>query len=310
MATVTGLTADRMLAIEAASVVSGDVDVNGYLNLVKHDGSSINAGYVIGPKGDPGTDGQDAAPGSVSVSADTTIVRTSDGRGKVADPTEDDDAATKLYTDDSVGSVRDLIIPTELDANTDLNTVTSTGTYIQSVDASATTLLNYPVTQGGVLEVFHNDTSSGLPLRIWQRFLPTGSLSKTFFMRLCNENGWVGWQIFDSGTVQDTGWVDASLQNGWTNSGGSYAHAGYRARNGWAKIRGQIHAGNTADQTTLFSIPAEFGPESRLTCVTIADSATNTARIDVWPDGRVTCRGGVVSNSWLSLDVASWPIET
>lgn len=60
MATVTSLTADRMLAIEAGSVVDGDV-IGGNLILTKHDGSQINAGSVTGPKGDPGPIGSDLA---------------------------------------------------------------------------------------------------------------------------------------------------------------------------------------------------------------------------------------------------------
>lgn len=58
MTTVTSLTADRMLAIEAASVVDGDV-VGDNLILTKHDGSQINAGSVRGPQGSPGPVGQD-----------------------------------------------------------------------------------------------------------------------------------------------------------------------------------------------------------------------------------------------------------
>lgn len=53
MATVTGLTSARMLAIEAASVVSGVVTA-GHLILTKHDASTIDAGSVIGPTGAPG----------------------------------------------------------------------------------------------------------------------------------------------------------------------------------------------------------------------------------------------------------------
>src|SRR4249920_2087747 len=60
MTTVTSLTADRMLAIEAASVVDGDV-VGDNLILTKHDGTQINAGSVRGPKGDPGPVGSDLA---------------------------------------------------------------------------------------------------------------------------------------------------------------------------------------------------------------------------------------------------------
>jgi hypothetical protein len=46
MATVTGLTATRMLAIEAASVVSGTVNGSNHLILTKHDGSTIDAGAL------------------------------------------------------------------------------------------------------------------------------------------------------------------------------------------------------------------------------------------------------------------------
>lgn len=50
MATVNGLTAERMLEIEANVVVGGAV-VGDDLILTKHDGSTINAGHV---RGDPG----------------------------------------------------------------------------------------------------------------------------------------------------------------------------------------------------------------------------------------------------------------
>lgn len=56
MATVTGLTAARMLAIEAASIVDGAV-VGDDLILTKHDSTTINAGVVKGPQGPPGDPG-------------------------------------------------------------------------------------------------------------------------------------------------------------------------------------------------------------------------------------------------------------
>lgn len=49
MATITGLTAARMLAIEAASVVDGEV-VGDNLILTKHDASTIDAGNVRGSR--------------------------------------------------------------------------------------------------------------------------------------------------------------------------------------------------------------------------------------------------------------------
>jgi hypothetical protein len=49
MATVTGLTAARMLAIEAASIVAGEVDNGtGHLVLTTQGGTDIDAGYVMG----------------------------------------------------------------------------------------------------------------------------------------------------------------------------------------------------------------------------------------------------------------------
>lgn len=53
MAEITGFTADRMLAIEDASIVDGNV-VGDDLILVKHDGTPINAGNVRGETGATG----------------------------------------------------------------------------------------------------------------------------------------------------------------------------------------------------------------------------------------------------------------
>lgn len=53
MATVTGLSKERMEEIEAASIVDGDV-VGNNLILTKHDGTQIDAGNVRGPIGPAG----------------------------------------------------------------------------------------------------------------------------------------------------------------------------------------------------------------------------------------------------------------
>ena len=69
MATITGLTAPRMLEIEAASIIDADI-VNGNLILTKHDGTTINAGPVTGPPGPVGPQGPaavSAIPGEVKL---------------------------------------------------------------------------------------------------------------------------------------------------------------------------------------------------------------------------------------------------
>jgi hypothetical protein len=58
MATVTVFTAARMEAIEGSSVVSGTVNGSGHLILTKHDGTTLDAGDVIGPVGPQGPVGE------------------------------------------------------------------------------------------------------------------------------------------------------------------------------------------------------------------------------------------------------------
>lgn len=70
MATVTGFTAARMLEIENASIVAGAVDLSGHLQLETQGGSTVDAGYVVGPAGPTG-------PGFIAtVIAQTTNLNT------------------------------------------------------------------------------------------------------------------------------------------------------------------------------------------------------------------------------------------
>lgn len=50
MASVNGLSKERMLEIEAASIVDGEVNVNGDLVLTRHDGTSFTAGNIKGTR--------------------------------------------------------------------------------------------------------------------------------------------------------------------------------------------------------------------------------------------------------------------
>ncbi len=75
MATITGLTAARMLEIEGASVVDGSI-VNGALILEKFNGVTINAGSVAGPQGPQGPTGPasiSAIPGELKIRPGSTL---------------------------------------------------------------------------------------------------------------------------------------------------------------------------------------------------------------------------------------------
>ena len=75
MATVTGLTAEKMLQIEAGSIIDGKVE-NGELILIQHDGTEVNAGPVSGPEGPQGPvgpSGLSAIPGEVKLWSGDTL---------------------------------------------------------------------------------------------------------------------------------------------------------------------------------------------------------------------------------------------
>lgn len=76
MTEITGLTAARMLEIEANSVVDGNIVVDDLI-LTKHDGSTINAGNVRGPIGPEGPEGGDPTVGSFRATrgSDTSLAR-------------------------------------------------------------------------------------------------------------------------------------------------------------------------------------------------------------------------------------------
>jgi microcystin-dependent protein len=65
MATVTGLTAERMLEIEGATVVSGEI-VGNHLILTKFDGTTVDTGVLPpGPTGPMGPAGVASIPGEI-----------------------------------------------------------------------------------------------------------------------------------------------------------------------------------------------------------------------------------------------------
>jgi len=73
MATVTGLTKERMLEIESQSVVNGYVNNMGNLILVNHGGGAIDAGDVKGPQGIQGATGQSGIPGGTTAIRNSTF---------------------------------------------------------------------------------------------------------------------------------------------------------------------------------------------------------------------------------------------
>src|SRR4051812_17549950 len=117
-----------MRAIEDSTVVDAEV-VGDNLFLITHDGGCIDAGSVRGPMPE----------GVVAPLGDSIPMRTSDGRLKVDDALEQDDAVPKWYADTKLDPRG-----TELGSGTDLDEITMPGIYTQTSNVEASSGINYP----------------------------------------------------------------------------------------------------------------------------------------------------------------------
>lgn len=137
MAIVTALTAERMLEIEGASIVDGEV-VGDSLLLTRFDETTINAGNVRGPQGTAGPAGANATlvpawtavnflvqgaiqpgilvpPAPIPVRSATQTVKIIGLRGSILGPT--DATATIVFRRNGVALAEQLPTPADVDAS-------------------------------------------------------------------------------------------------------------------------------------------------------------------------------------------------
>lgn len=88
-------------------------------------------------------------------------------------------------------------------------------------------------------------------------------------------------------------WIAATLQNGWTNAGGSYAPASYyKDPNGVVRLKGTVH-GNVTPATSIvaFTLPTGYRPSAELDFsvlyIPTSTSAATLAVAAVKADGTV-----------------------
>lgn len=229
MAVVTGMSAARMLAIEAASVVDGDV-VSGNLELTKHDGSKIIAGSVIGPAG---PSAYDAAVANGFVGTEAAWLATLQGvdgesayEVAVANGFVGTEAAWLLSLKGADGSAGASFVGTPLGANVNLNTILTPGVYTQAGNYHGGT--NYPDLTSGVLEVFsipsvgyiQRWTSLYDPTIIQIRSISYASWSAWAKVYVA-EKAYLGYSLRTTQSIPNNVWTDIQ----WASGGTDFGHA-------------------------------------------------------------------------------------
>ena len=100
--------------------------------------------------------------------------------------------------------------------------------------------------------------------------------------------GFLRWNE-DSINTNAEEWTNASLQNGWTHSGGTYHSVGYyMGPDGFVHLRGAANPGTDAGGTLLFTLPVNYRPTEENIIPVHSDSTTTVqARLQIETNGSV-----------------------
>lgn len=235
MATVTGFTAARMEEIEAASVVSGVVNGSGDLILERNDGSTFNAGTVIGPAGSPASALLTIDP------TDTKVTLTLAGAGTPASPWILKAVLDTLVTTDIPDMDAAKIISGRFPADrlpyafalstSDLDTFIEPMEGYQGTSGNATLANHYPVASVvGFLKVFSRSGYTQIQ-QIYYPWTAIGaSAGERFYIRHRNSGVWSAWREFVSDSARLSSQIDVYSTPGvavWTKPAGAKRHKVY-----------------------------------------------------------------------------------
>jgi len=98
-------------------------------------------------------------------------------------------------------------------------------------------------------------------------------------------------------SIEDSGWITPTFQNGWTHYDTTYGDVRYRKINGVVHIEGLIKSGTISATQPVFTLPVGFRPKTRLLKATFSNNSV--ARLDIATNGYVIPYSG--SNVWYSV---------
>ncbi len=124
------------------------------------------------------------------------------------------------------------------------------------------------------------------------------------FAPVASVNGLTGNVNLTIPVIQDSGWVNAILLNGFANYGGPFAAARYRKKLGVVYLEGAIRLGGNG--VVLAQLPVGYRPASTLSFI-VATNTTAYGHIQITSGGDVV--GLVVNTAFTSLSGISFVVD-
>lgn len=172
----------------------------------------------------------------------------------------------------------------------DLNKLRKTGMYWSTIAS-----VNGPGLYSYAIFHWNINTTSALQMAVPYH----GGLGEILLRRTNGDlDTWTNWR----GSNPFKGWNNLTLNNGWSNVGGSDPTAQYSLYGNTVYIKGMINNGSTTMGTVLGVLPAGYRPKSREVVSTISrdDAMVRPARFIVETNGEIKYMDG--GNQWFNLN--------
>ncbi|WP_323986191.1 hypothetical protein [Microbacterium plantarum] len=102
--------------------------------------------------------------------------------------------------------------------------------------------------------------------------------------------------------IEDTGWIDLTLANGWQNWGEAYEIARVRRLNRTVHVTGLIRNGDPGIGVRITTLPVGFRPGKVQQKVVWANGQAR--QVDIYPDGRILIGDTPTSTFRMTLDMS------
>ena len=136
-----------------------------------------------------------------------------------------------------------------------------------------------------------------------QMYIPSNNDS--LYIRRCDSNRWGDWiQVVTTGV--DTGWKNASLQNGWRHHSEYGSVQFSKSVDGIVHFKGVATGGNTSKETMILNLPEGYKPKTQCYVFAMNDNF-EAAALSIATDGRVVIKKNV-DEKWLGFDDVSFKI--